>query len=66
MREIDCVREVVYNGNLDVFIAVIVIVNFVGMPHGIPLLAVFVVLQREEARLIEKRKIVLNSPILHS
>ena len=56
-----------HNGKLDGFVADIVISNIVEMPHIVPLLDDFVVLQRAEARLIKRYKNVLcDSPLLYS
>ena len=54
------------NGKWDRFLAVILIVAVIVTPHGVTLIAGFVVvLQRTEDRLIEKyKKIVCNSPML--
>ena len=57
MRELDGVVEVINNLKLDRFVAVILIVAIVGIPHGVSLLAGFVVLQQEEVRLIKSKKI---------
>ena len=57
MRKLDGVVEVVRNLKLDRFVAVILIVDIVGIPHGVSLLAGFVVLQQEEVRLIKSTKI---------
>ena len=53
LRELDGVSEVGWNGNLDRFIAVIVIVDVVEMQHGVPLLNIFEGLHQEEAILIK-------------
>ena len=50
---------------MDGFVAVIVIVSAHGTPHGVTMLAGFLVLQRSEARLIKNHKHILcNSPLL--
>ena len=55
------------NGKLDGFVAVILIVTVIGMPHDVPLIDGFVGLQRTEARSIKKYNIVVcNSPLLWS
>ena len=46
-----------HNGNWYGFIAVIMIVDVIGNPHGVPMLAIFVGLQRSEARLIKIQKL---------
>ena len=44
----------VHNGNLYGLVSVIVIVTVFRTPHGVTLLAGFVIFQREEDRLIKK------------
>ena len=56
-----------HDGNLDGSVAIIVIIDFFGTPYGVPLLTGFVVLQREESRLIKSTKTFLcNIPLLRS
>ena len=57
MQELDGVREVYRNLNWYIFFAVILFVTVIRTPHGDPLLAGFVVLKREEAKLIKRYKI---------
>ena len=56
MWEIYGVGGVWRNGNVDGFVADIVIVDVVVTLHGAPLLAVFVVVQRSESKLITNYK----------
>ena len=64
--ELDGVGEVGCNGNLDRFVAFIVIIYVVGTPHGVSLLACFVVLDQVESILIKKYKILCNNSLLRS
>ena len=57
MGELDGVVEAVRNLKLDRFVAVILIVAIVGIPHGVPLLAGVVGLQQAVVRLIKSTKI---------
>ena len=57
MRKLDGVVEVIRNLKLDRSVAVILIFTIVGIPHGVPLIAGFVVLQQAEVRLIKGTKI---------
>ena len=56
--------EVGRNGKLDKFVAVIVIITVVRMPHCVPLLTSFVGLQQAEGILIKSIDIVCNIPLL--
>ena len=47
------------NGNLDRFVAVIVIVAVFGIPHGVLLISGFVGLHRAEARIFLKYKNIM-------
>ena len=50
MQELDLIGEVGCNGKLDGFVADIMIIDVVGRPRGVPMIAGFVGLQRAEAR----------------
>ena len=58
-QELDGVREVGHDGNLDGSVAIIVIIALVGTPYGVPMLIGFVVLQRGVSRLIKSTKTFL-------
>ena len=56
LQELDGVKEMRCNGNLNGFVSVIVIVAPVGTPHSVPLITGFVVLHQSEAILIKSKK----------
>ena len=63
MKELDDVRYVGRNENLDGFVDIIVIIAVVRTPHSVPMISGFVGLKREEARLI--KNYAFNNVIVH-
>ena len=55
-----------YNAGWDGFVSSIGLVGVIRKPHNNPILSGFVVLQWAEARLINRLKNVINSPLLRS